>query len=135
MSNMFKPTYSVAMKPNNLVWKVLAVIYVSVFTLIIVLAYNHALPEYLTQNDKAGHIFLYGLATFLGQMAGKRRTFKLANWKLPLFPFVFSIFTLIEELCQSLSPNRTFDIGDLVASCIGILIGYGLAEIGKPSSE
>lgn len=123
------------MKPNNLVWKVLALIYLSVFTLIIVLAYNRALPEYLTQNDKVGHIFLYGLSTFLGQMAGNHRTFKLAAWTLPLFPLVFSIFTFIEELCQSLSPNRTFDIGDLAASCLGILIGYGLAEIGKPSSE
>ncbi len=123
------------MKPNNLVWKVLAVIYLSVFALIIVLAYNRALPEYLTQNDKAGHIFLYGLATFLGQMVSNHRTFKLAAWTLPMFPLVFSIFTLVEEWSQSLSPNRTFDIGDLAASCLGILIGYGLAEIGKPSSE
>jgi fumarate reductase subunit D len=53
------------MKSNNLVWKILVVIYLIVFTLIIVLAYNHALPEYLTKNDKAGHVFLYGLATFL----------------------------------------------------------------------
>ncbi|MCA6526154.1 MAG: hypothetical protein IM570_09270, partial [Pseudanabaena sp. M179S2SP2A07QC] len=52
------------MKSNKLVWKILVVIYLIVFTLIIVLAYNHALPEYLTKNDKAGHVFLYGLATF-----------------------------------------------------------------------
>jgi glycopeptide antibiotics resistance protein len=123
------------MRSNNLVWKILAVIYLLVFTLIIVLAYNHALPEYLTKNDKAGHIFLYGLATFLGQRAGNWRLVKLWFLKLPLFPLVFGIFTIIEECSQSLSSNRTFDIGDLVASFFGIFVGYGLAEIGKPKSD
>jgi VanZ family protein len=122
------------MKSKKLVWKILAVIYLIVFTLIIVLAYNHALPEYLTKNDKAGHVFLYGLATFLGQLAGNRRTIKFGNWVLPLFPLLFVVFTFVEELCQSLSPNRTFDIGDLVASFTGIVIGYVLAEMQKPKS-
>jgi len=123
------------MKSKKLVWKILAVIYLIVFTLIIVLAYNHALPEYLTKNDKAGHVFLYGLATFVGQLAGNWRTIKFWNWVLPLFPLLFVVFTFVEELCQSLSPNRTFDIGDLVASFTGIVIGYVLAEIQNPKSN
>jgi glycopeptide antibiotics resistance protein len=122
------------MKSNKLVWKILVVIYLIVFTLIIVLAYNHALPEYLTKNDKAGHVFLYGLATFLGQMAGNWRTVKFGAKALPLFPLLFFVFTVVEELAQSLSPNRTFDIGDLVASSFGIMIGYFLAERQKPKS-
>ncbi|OYQ66584.1 hypothetical protein B9G53_03800 [Pseudanabaena sp. SR411] len=122
------------MKSNKLVWKILVVIYLIVFTLIIVLAYNHALPEYLTKNDKAGHVFLYGLATFLGQLAGNWRTVKFWSKALPLFPLLFVIFTVVEELAQSLSPNRTFDIGDLVASSFGIMIGYFLAEMQKPKS-
>jgi VanZ family protein len=122
------------MKSKKLVWKILVVIYLLVFTLIIVLAYNQALPEYLTKNDKAGHVFLYGLATFLGQMAGKWRTVKFWSKALPLFPLLFFLFTVIEELAQSLSPNRTFDIGDLVASSFGIMIGYFLAEKQKPIS-
>ncbi|CAN1213395.1 VanZ family protein [Tumidithrix helvetica PCC 7403] len=122
------------MKSSRLIWKILFASYWIVFTAIVVLAYNHALPEFLTKNDKAGHVFLYGLATFLGQMAGNYRTAKFWSWALPLFPLVFSIFTVVEELCQSLSPNRTFDIGDLVASCTGILIGYVLAEMNKPKS-
>lgn len=123
------------MKSKKLVWKILTVIYLIVFTLIIVLAYNHALPEYLTKNDKAGHVFLYGLATFVGQLAGNWRTIKFGNWLLPLFPILFIVFTVVEELCQSLSPNRTFDIGDLVASFTGIVIGYVLAEMQKPKSN
>ena len=120
------------MKSNQLGWKVLVAIYLIVFTLIIVLAYNHALPEYLTKIDKAGHVFLYGLATFLGQMASKCRIVKFWSLSLPLFPSVFIFFTVIEEFCQSLSPNRTFDLGDLVASFAGIFIGYVLAEMNKP---
>ncbi|WP_445260504.1 VanZ family protein [Pseudanabaena sp. UWO311] len=53
---------------------------------------------------------------------------------MPLFPLLFFVFTVIEELAQSLSPNRTFDIGDLVASSFGIMIGYFLAEKLKPIS-
>jgi VanZ family protein len=122
------------MKSSRLIWKILFVIYWIVFIAIGVLAYNKALPEYLTKNDKAGHVLLYGFATFLGQMAGNWRTVKFWSWRFPLFPLLFTIFTVVEELCQSLSPNRTFDFGDLVASCMGILIGYVLAEVSKPRS-
>jgi VanZ family protein len=50
---------------------------------------------------------------------------------LPLFPFLFAIGALVEELLQVFSPNRTLDAIDLIASFLGILLGYWLAEKGR----
>ena len=122
------------MKSSNRIWQILAVIYLIIFMTIVILAYNRGLPTFLTVNDKAGHIGLYGLATFLGHRATNRRSLKLGSRTVPFFPLLFGIFTVVEESCQALSPNRTFDLFDLAASFFGILVGYGLAERGRPRS-
>jgi VanZ family protein len=106
-------------------WKWLGLVYGAVFCLILVLAYRGELPPILTQNDKVAHVGLYGIATFVGHQALAGRSF---FGRLPLFPTLFGIFTLVEEIAQSQSPNRTFDLGDLVASFAGIAIGWAIAQ-------
>lgn len=109
-------------------WQILGFIYLMVFSLILWLAYHGQLPGFLTQNDKLAHMVLYGIATFIGHRIFKARVL----WRsIPLFPFLFGVFTIVEEFSQSLSPNRTFDLGDLVASFIGIAIGWWLCERSK----
>lgn len=106
-------------------WKIFGVLFLFIFLGILVLAYRGELPGFLTQNDKLAHVMLYGIATFLGHQVLRSRRI----WgKLPLFPTVFSVFTIVEEYAQSFSPNRTFDGVDLVASFLGIAIGWGLAH-------
>jgi VanZ family protein len=109
----------------------LAAGYAAILLGILVLAYLGKLPSTLTQNDKLGHVVLYGIATYLGCRVLGDRKMNLANWQVPLFPFLFGCFTLIEEFTQSLSPNRTLDGIDLIASFVGIGLGYWLAERGN----
>jgi glycopeptide antibiotics resistance protein len=122
------------MKSSHLIWKSLTVIYLMVFLTIVVLAYRNGLPAFLMVNDKAGHVGLYGVATFLGHRAINRRSIKLWSRAVPLFPWLFGLLTIVEEGCQALSLHRSFDGFDLVASFFGIVVGYGLAELGKPKS-
>ncbi len=113
------------------VWAIAATVFAAIFAIIMFLAYNGRLPPILTQNDKLAHLVLYGIAAFLGHKVLRHRHVFMMGYFLPLFPFLFSLFTLGEELAQSLSPNRSLDAMDLVASFIGIAISYKLAERSK----
>ncbi|MDX2229196.1 MAG: VanZ family protein [Leptolyngbyaceae cyanobacterium bins.349] len=113
-------------------WIVLSVIYAGFFGVILLYAYQGKLPGILTQNDKPAHLILYAIATFVGHLACNRRKLRFANYALPLFPVLFTLFTTVEELLQTLSPNRTLDSWDLIASFVGIGLGYWLAELGRP---
>ena len=106
-------------------WKLIGLTYLAVFSLILVLAYQGALPPILTQNDKLAHVVLYGIATFVGHQALHGRSIYR---RIPLFPAVFTLFTILEEYVQAWSPNRTFDLGDGVASFIGIFMGWWCAQ-------
>lgn len=119
------------MTSSRLAWIVAATSFAVTFAAILWLAYNGKLPSILTQNDKPAHLVLYGIAAFLGHKALNHRHISIMGYSLPLFPCLFSLFTLSEELAQAVSPNRSVDAMDLVASFIGIAIGYGLAERSK----
>jgi VanZ family protein len=124
-----------AARDETLRWRIWAIAYLLLFLTIMLLAYQGKLPTGLTQHDKFAHFFLYGMATFLGQKLLHDRKFHLAGRSLPLFPVLFGIFTTVEELCQGLSPNRSLDWGDLLASFLGIAIGYGLTVWQRSSAE
>lgn len=108
--------------------KILTVIYAAIFIAILALAYQGNLPAGLTQNDKLAHFVLYGIATFLGQRVFHDRHLRLFRLRLPLFPALFGLFTIVEETMQGFSPNRSLDELDLIASLVGIWLGYWLAK-------
>lgn len=116
---------------QNQGWLFLAIGYAVIFVTILIFAYQGKLPAVLTQNDKPAHVILYAIATFVGHRACNRRSLKLGRFSLPAFPLGFTVFTIAEELFQSLSPNRSLDAWDLIASLVGIGLGYGLAQVGK----
>jgi VanZ family protein len=116
---------------QNRGWIFLAVGYAAIFVTILIVAYQGKLPAFLTQNDKPAHVILYAIATFVGHRACHRRSLQLGRFNLPAFPFGFTVFTIAEELFQSFSPNRSLDAWDLVASFVGIGLGYGLAQMGS----
>lgn len=113
-------------------WIFLSAAYAAVFLVILVFAYQGKLPGFLTQNDKLAHVILYAIATFLGHRVLNRRRISIATYAMPLFPTLFSLFTIVEELVQSFSPNRSLDAWDLVASLVGVALEYGFAELGHP---
>jgi polysaccharide biosynthesis protein VpsQ len=115
-------------KNSNFGWGLLTVLYAGIFLAILILAYTNRLPSILTANDKLAHVVLYCIATYLGHRILKRRRIQILTLTIPLFPLLFGIFTAIEEACQSLSPYRTLDAMDLLASFAGIVLGYWLVE-------
>lgn len=117
---------------------VLAGAYGFIFLLILWAAYNNRLPlEWLSQfpnYDKVGHLVLYCLPSYLGHRLCRqkhcRNTWGNAVVSWPIFPGVFALFTVAEELIQGFSPYRTLDGGDMVCSVVGIVLGYWLAQRG-----
>ncbi|MDX2244828.1 MAG: VanZ family protein [Leptolyngbyaceae cyanobacterium bins.302] len=112
-------------------WVVLGVIYAGIFLTILVFAYQGKLPSFLTQNDKVAHLILYAIAAFIGHRLFNRHHLAFNGFSLPLFPLMFLLFTIAEELMQSLSPNRSLDAWDLIASIAGISVGYWLGQQGR----
>jgi VanZ family protein len=112
-------------------WRAIAVIYAVIFLVILILAYTGNLPSQINQIpyfDKIGHVVLYSVASFVGHRVLQKRHIHPYGLKLPLFPLLFGLFTISEELSQVFSPNRSLDPIDLIASFLGILLGYWLAE-------
>lgn len=110
----------------------LAIAYTAFFLVTLWAAYNNRLPlAWLSQfphYDKVGHVVLYCIPTYLGHRLWRLRHISILSRQLPLFPLLFTLFTLAEELVQGFSPYRTLDVGDMVCSLFGILLGYGLAQ-------
>ncbi|MBW4692455.1 MAG: VanZ family protein [Lyngbya sp. HA4199-MV5] len=121
-------------KASRLGWRLVAGLYASLFLITLFLAYTGNLPSQLGRipfYDKIGHVVLYSMATYLGQRVLGDRRIRLWAIAVPLFPFLFAIGTVTEELLQMFSPNRTLDAIDLVASGLGIVLGYWLAARGR----
>lgn len=117
--------------PGNWGLIAIALLYLAIFISIMIMAYTNHLPGYLAtipNYDKVGHVLLYALAAYLGHRIWRYRSWPCLGWRLPLFPLGFALFTLAEELTQNLSPYRTLDSLDLIASMLGILMGWQLAE-------
>lgn len=99
------------------------------FVAMLVLAYKGILPiGWLTRfhnADKLGHLILYCIPSYLGHRLCGGKHFRC--W-LPVFPGLFALFAITEELIQGFSPNRTLDAGDMVCSLVGISVGYWLAQ-------
>ena len=109
-----------------------AIAYAAFFLITLWAAYNNRLPlTWLSQfpnYDKVGHVVLYCIPTYLGHKLLRRKHIRFLSQRLPLFPVLFTLFTLTEELVQGFSPYRTLDLGDMVCSLGGIALGYWLAQ-------
>ena len=101
-------------------------------------AYTGNLPaflQYIPYYDTLGHFILYGIASYLGDRVLRGRKFPIMGYRIPLFAFVFGIITVVEEFIQSFSPNRTFSWIDMIASLLGLLVGYWLAQQGLKTGK
>lgn len=110
----------------------LSVVYACFFFFTLWAAYHNQLPlnflEQLPNYDKFGHVIVYCIPSYLGHCLCRQKHFKQAGWSLPVFPVLFALFTIAEELLQGLSPYRTLDAGDLICSFAGIGLGYWFAQ-------
>ena len=81
----------------------------------------------LPWGDKLGHIVLFGVLTFVVNLALRCRTIGVGRLAVPLGSLLVAVVVVIEELSQGLFDRRNLDAGDLAADAIGIIIATILA--------
>ena len=113
--------------------------YVSAFFLlfiitVIVLADQGSLPVFMKvmyrfpYGDKAGHFILFGLLNFFITSAFLSSHLPQPRSRLTLsVGFVLALFIGAEEWSQQFFSTRTFDLIDLSASYLGLLVGGWMA--------
>lgn len=68
--------------------------------------------------DKIGHIVLYGIMAFLLNYG-----FEGEKWfKIQIGSIIVLVFSILEEISQAYFPSRSFDLSDIMASIVGIII-------------
>lgn len=126
------PSQGMGMKSTQR-WILAFCLYFLILLTIIVLAYRGILPVKISAipfYDTIGHFILLGIASYLAHKSlGKRmiKTWPLAI-TLPLGPILVTIFAIVDESLQMLSPLRTSTLSDLVANLVGIWFFYWLAS-------
>jgi polysaccharide biosynthesis protein VpsQ len=114
--------------------KYISILFFIFILVVIVLADNGRLPHFITAiydfpyGDKFGHFILYGflnffiIYTFLSSSLSKSRI-----WVTLLVGLTLALLIALEEFSQKNFPTRTFDLIDLSASYLGLLVGGSAA--------
>jgi len=77
--------------------------------------------------DKTVHIILFTVLVFLGLIGANYGNLKLfGKWPVITSISAALVYGYIIELLQSYVPQRSYDIADLTADCVGTIVGYGL---------
>ena len=79
--------------------------------------------------DKLGHLVLFGALTFIVVVASQFRSFSLGRFNWYYGALAVTLFVIIEELSQAFIPARTFDLGDLLADTLGIVLATKTAQL------
>ena len=79
--------------------------------------------------DKIGHFTLYGILAFLLDNALKERNYKMFKRALPVALVWVLIFATIEEFSQIWIPSRNFDLLDLAADVIGVILFISVSRL------
>jgi len=76
----------------------------------------------LPLGDKFGHMLLFGLLSGLTIIAFKDNQIQIHGYKVPAGAVIVLAFALIEEISQLFFMHRTFDLLDIAADILGIMI-------------
>jgi len=76
----------------------------------------------LPLGDKAGHLFLIGVMAFLLNHALACRVFPIGPLRLLQGGLIIGVVMTLEEFSQLWFSSRTFDLGDLLANFLGVLL-------------
>jgi len=114
--------------------KWLAILFTLFILLIIVMADAGILAQYLgflylyPYGDKVGHFVLYGILTFLLDLALFRSVAAQSRKLLAVrCGLILALLIGIEEFSQQFFSNRTFDLVDLIFSYLGVAFFSWLA--------
>jgi VanZ family protein len=117
---------------RKLMWMMFGLQALGVVTLIAVVdaGRGQQLPAWIAQvpaGDKWGHFLLFGGLAFLANVAMNGRRIRWGSLTMLKGSVVVLIPTVLEEFSQIFFRSRTFDLLDLVADFVGILLGGWLA--------
>ena len=96
--------------------------------LIVLLANTGSLPAWMVAlksfpgGDKAGHFILMGSMALLLNITLRQRRFRLAGCSFLLGSMIVAVVVTAEEFSQIWLPQRSFDLGDLLADYLGIVV-------------
>jgi len=76
---------------------------------------------HIPYGDKVMHALLYGVMALLLNYGLNFKSYQYI-FNLQLGAIVVLIFATIEEITQYWLPSRTFDLIDLLADCIGVIL-------------
>jgi polysaccharide biosynthesis protein VpsQ len=114
--------------------KYISVLFSIFIIAVIVLADNGSLPHFIKviydfpNGDKVGHFILYGLLDFFITRAFlSSRPSKPIGWVTLSVGLTLVLLIGLEEFSQKFFTNRTFDLIDLSASYLGLLVGGWVA--------
>jgi len=114
-------------------WKWIAIAYGGIILLIIAIANHSAYSGLLTfvhaipYGDKIGHFVLIGVLALVVNLGWQCATFQWGRIKILKGSLVVFICVVLEEFSQLFIATRTFDIGDLMADVLGIVVLGSLA--------
>lgn len=81
----------------------------------------------LPYGDKLGHFCLFGALTLAVVAATKFRSFSLGRMHIYYGVVVVALFVFAEEVSQVFIVTRTFDLIDLAADVVGIVMAASVA--------
>lgn len=87
-----------------------------------------ALVGQIPAGDKVGHFLLFGTLAYLVHRSFLRRDQSVLRWVC--LTLAVAALVVAEEFTQLWLPNRNFDLGDIVADLLGILIFSAFAYFG-----
>lgn len=104
---------------------------VSLAVMATLMAYLGLLPLYLLAwpfADKVLHMILIGSLAFWLNLWIHDWQLQMGRLRLPVAIVLPLLLAAIEEMLQSLSPLRTFDLVDLASNLVGLLLFYALSR-------
>lgn len=93
-----------------------AIISADIGTQNIVFTFIKSIPH----GDKIAHFFLYGILTFLFNIALGFRALRFKHYQGQWGAIMVFLFAIVEEISQYFFPNRTLSLADVIADGAGI---------------
>ena len=77
---------------------------------------------HIPYGDKLMHALLYGVMALFLNFGLKYKSYKWLGFNLQLGAVIVLVFATIEEISQYWLPSRTFDLVDLLADFVGVIL-------------
>lgn len=83
----------------------------------------------IPHGDKLGHFCIFGFLTFVVTIGTKFKSFSIFGVRIYYGAAIVLVFALLEELSQIFFSTRSFDLIDMSADLLGILIATCLCFV------